>query len=62
MKLTRVILCALAFAFPFASTQLASAADEAAPAGETEKPAKGKKVKKANKAEKKEGAEEEAAK
>lgn len=67
MKLTRVILLALAFAFPFASTQIASAADEA-PAGETEKPAKGKKVKKAKKAEKaekaetKEGAGEETAK
>jgi hypothetical protein len=59
MKLTRVILLALAFAIPFASTQLASAADEAA-AGDTEKPAK-KKGKKAKKgAEKKEG--EEAAK
>ena len=33
MKLTRVILLALAFAIPFASTQLASAADEA-PAGD----------------------------
>jgi hypothetical protein len=59
MKLTRVILLALAFAIPFASTQLASAADEGA-TGETEKPAK-KKGKKAKKgAEKKEG--EEAAK
>jgi hypothetical protein len=54
MKLTRVILLALAFAIPFASTTLASAGDEAA-AGETEKPAK-KKGKKAKKgAEKKEG-------
>jgi hypothetical protein len=60
MKLTRMILLAIAFAIPFASTQLASAADETAPAGETEKPAK-KKGKKAKKgAEKKEG--EEAAK
>jgi hypothetical protein len=55
MKLIRVILVALAFAIPFASTTLASAADEA-PAGDTEKPAK-KKGKKAKKAEKK-GAEE----
>ena len=49
MKLTRVIFLALAFAIPFASTQLASAADEGAAAGETEKPAKkkGKKAKKA---------------
>jgi len=59
MKLIRVILVALAFAVPFASTQIASAADEA-PAGESEKPAKGKKGKKGKKAEKKEG--EEAAK
>ena len=59
MKLTRVILLALAFAIPFASTQLASAADEA-PAGDTEKPAK-KKGKKAKKADKK-GGDEEAAK
>jgi len=51
MKLTRVILLALAFAIPFASTTLASAADEGA-AGETEKPAK-KKGKKGKKAEKK---------
>ena len=59
MKLTRIILLSLAFAIPFASTQLASAADEA-PSGDTEKPAK-KKGKKAKKgAEKKEG--EEAAK
>jgi hypothetical protein len=58
MKLTRVILLALAFAIPFASTTVASAGDEAA-ATETEKPAK-KKGKKAKKAEKKEG--EEAAK
>jgi hypothetical protein len=57
MKLTRVILLALAFAIPFASTTLASAADEGAAAGDTEKPAK-KKGKKAKKAEKKEGAEE----
>lgn len=61
MKLTRIVLLALAFAIPFASAQLASAAEEApAPAGETEKPAK-KKGKKAKKgAEKKDG--EEAAK
>jgi hypothetical protein len=59
MKLTRVILLALAFAIPFASTQVASAADE--PAGDTgEKPAK-KKGKKAKKADKK-GGDEEAAK
>jgi hypothetical protein len=47
MKLTRVILLALAFAIPLASTTLASAGDEGA-AGETEKPAKkkGKKAKK----------------
>jgi hypothetical protein len=57
MKLTRVILLALAFAIPFASTTLASAADE--PAADTAKPAK-KKGKKAKKAEKKAGAEEEA--
>lgn len=56
MKLTRVILLALAFAIPFASTTIASAGDEGA-AGETEKPAK-KKGKKAKKgAEKKEGEE-----
>jgi hypothetical protein len=57
MKLTRVILLALAFAIPFATTSLASAGDEAA-AGQTDKPAKkkGKKGKKG--AEKKEGAEE----
>lgn len=57
MKLTRVILLALAFAIPFASTTIASAADEA-PAGETgeKKPAKKKGGKKAKKAdEKKEG-------
>jgi len=54
MKLTRVILLALAFAIPFASTTLASAADE--PAADTgSKPAK-KKGKKAKKGEeKKEG-------
>jgi hypothetical protein len=53
MKLTRVILLALAFAIPFASTTLASAGEE--PATEkTEKPAK-KKGKKAKKSEKKEG-------
>ena len=52
MKLTRVILLALAFAIPFASTTLASAADE--PAADTgEKPAKKKSGKKAKKAEKK---------
>jgi hypothetical protein len=61
MKLVRVILLALAFGIPFASTQIASAADEA-PAGDTEKPAKGKKGKKGKKAEKKEGGEEGAAK
>ena len=59
MKLTRVILLALAFAIPFASTTLASAADEPAAAGDTEKPAK-KKGKKAKKADKK--GDEEAAK
>jgi hypothetical protein len=58
MKLTRVILLALAFAIPLASTTLASAEEDKA-AGETEKPAK-KKGKKGKKAEKKEG--EEAAK
>ena len=59
MKLTRVILLALAFAIPFASTTLASAGDEAA-TEKTEKPAKqkGKKAKKGE--EKKDG--EEAAK
>jgi hypothetical protein len=58
MKLTRVILLALAFAIPLASTTLASAADE--PAGDTgEKPAK-KKGKKGKKTEKK--GDEEAAK
>lgn len=56
MKLTRVILLALAFAIPFGSTQLASAADEA-PAGDTEKPAK-KKGKKAKKGEDKKDGEE----
>jgi hypothetical protein len=55
MKLTRVILLAFAFAIPFASTTLASAGDDKAAAGETEKPAK-KKGKKAKKGEeKKEG-------
>jgi hypothetical protein len=57
MKLTRVILLALAFAIPFASTTLASAADEA-PAGDTgeKKAAKKKGGKKAKKGEdKKEG-------
>jgi hypothetical protein len=38
MKLTRVILLALAFAIPFASTTLASAAEEKA-ATDTDKPA-----------------------
>jgi hypothetical protein len=52
MKLTRIILLALAFAIPFAATQVASAEDEA-PATETAKPAK-KKGKKAKKAQKKE--------
>ena len=52
MKLTRIFLLAIAFAIPFASTQLASAQDEA-PAGETEKPGKKKKGKKGKKAEKK---------
>jgi hypothetical protein len=57
MKLTRVIFLALAFAIPFASTTLASAADEGAAPAETEKPAK-KKGKKAKKSEeKKEAAE-----
>jgi hypothetical protein len=56
MKLTRVILLALAFAIPFASTTLASAANE--PAGDTtEKPAK-KKGKKAKKGEDKKDGEE----
>ncbi len=52
MKLTRVILLALAFAIPFASTTLATAGDEN-PAAEGEKPAKKKHSKKAKKAEKK---------
>ena len=56
MKLTRVILLALAFAIPFASTTLASAGEEKA-AGETEKPAK-KKGKKAKKGEEKKDGEE----
>ncbi len=58
MKLTRVILLALAFAIPFASTSLASAGDEGA-AGDTAKPAKkkGKKAKKGGE-EKKEGGDE----
>ena len=56
MKLTRVILLALAFAIPFASTQLASAADE--PAADTgSKPAK-KKGKKGKKGADKKGDEE----
>jgi hypothetical protein len=54
MKLTRVILLALAFIIPTATTSLASAADEPAAAGDTAKPAKGKKGKKAKK-DKKEG-------
>jgi hypothetical protein len=49
MKLTRVILLALAFVIPTATTSLASAADEPAAAGDTAKPAKGKKGKKAKK-------------
>ena len=57
MKLTRVILLALAFAVPFATTTLASAGDE--PAGDTgdKKPAK-KKGKKAKKGEDKKDGEE----
>jgi hypothetical protein len=54
MKLTRVILLALAFVIPTATTSLASAADEPAAAGDTAKPAKGKKGKKGKK-DKKEG-------
>jgi len=49
MKLTRVILLALAFAIPTAATTVASAADEPAAAGDTAKPAKGKKGKKGKK-------------
>jgi hypothetical protein len=49
MKLTRVILLALAFIIPTATTSLASAADEPAAAGDTAKPAKGKKGKKGKK-------------
>jgi hypothetical protein len=49
MKLTRVILLALAFVIPTATTSLASAADEPAAAGDTAKPAKGKKGKKGKK-------------
>ena len=56
MKLTRVILLALAFAIPFASTTLASAGEEPATA-KTEKPAK-KKGKKAKKGEDKKDGEE----
>ena len=58
MKLTRVILLALAFAIPFASTTIASAGDDSA-ASDTEKPAKkkGKKGKKDKGEEKKEGGE-----
>ena len=54
MKLTRVILLAIAFIIPTATTTLAYAADEPAAAGDTAKPAKGKKGKKGKKAEKKE--------
>jgi hypothetical protein len=61
MKLTRVILLALAFAIPFASTTLASAADEPAAGEKAEKPAK-KKGKKAKKADEEKKAGEEAAK
>ena len=56
MKLTRVILLALAFVIPTTATTFASAADEPAPAGDTAKPEKAKKGKKAKK-EKKEGEE-----
>ena len=49
MKLTRVILLALAFVIPTATTTFASAADEPAAAGDTAKPAKGKKGKKGKK-------------
>jgi len=50
MKLTRVILLALAFVIPTATTSFASAGDEpAAAAGDEAKPAKGKKGKKAKK-------------
>jgi hypothetical protein len=49
MKLTRVIFLALAFIIPSVTTTVASAADEPAAAGDTEKPAKGKKGKKAKK-------------
>jgi hypothetical protein len=56
MKLTRIVLLALAFAIPFGATQIASAQDEA-PAGETEKPAK-KKGKKGKKGAEKKGGEE----
>jgi hypothetical protein len=49
MKLTRVILLALAFVIPTATTSFASAADEPAAAGDTAKPAKGKKGKKGKK-------------
>jgi hypothetical protein len=55
MKLTRVILLALAFVIPTATTTFASAADEPAAAGDTAKPAKGKKGKKGGKKGKKTG-------
>ena len=56
MKLTRVILLALAFAIPFATTTLASAGEDEA-AGQTDKPAKKKGGKKGKKAEKKDSEE-----
>ena len=49
MKLTRVILLAIAFIIPTATTTIASAADEPAAAGDTVKPPKGKKGKKGKK-------------
>lgn len=59
MKLTRVILLAIAFIIPTAATTFASAADEpAAAAGDEAKPAKGKKGKKAKKDKKEEKKEE----
>lgn len=59
MKLTRVILLALAFVIPTATTSFASAGDEpAAAAGDEAKPAKGKKGKKAKKDKKEEKKEE----
>ncbi len=51
MKLTRVIMLALAFAIPFASTTLANAGEEKA-AVESDKPAKKKKKKHHKKAKK----------